>query len=67
MVTIVYIFVCGHYLFREADIFPRAFPSSLFCNVRSFEDKGIFRDIPQYFGIFGLVACLDQSRASENI
>ena len=73
------IFVRGHYLFREANSFPRAkleencklrgtdnvqgqisehifapngdyclYPSNLFRNVRSFENWGIFSDIPQF-------------------
>ena len=74
------IFVRGHYLFREANSFPKAkleenceirrtdnvqgqifepvffpnggfclhFPSNLFRNVRSFENWGIFSDIPQF-------------------
>ena len=75
------IFVCGHYLFREANSFPKAnleenrelrgtdnvqgqisehifaqnvgyclyYPSNLFCNARSFENWGIFSDIPQFW------------------
>ena len=75
-----WIFVCGHYLFREAYSFPRAkleencelggtdnvqgqisehiftpngghclyYPSNLFHNLRSFENWGIFSDIPQF-------------------
>ena len=74
------IFVRGHYLFREANSFPRAkleencelrgtdnvqgqiseyifapngdyclyYPSNLFRNARSFENWGIFSDIPQF-------------------
>ena len=74
------IFVRGHYLFREANSFPRAkleencelrgtdnvqgqisehifapngdyclyYPSNLFRNTRSFENWGIFSDIPQF-------------------
>ena len=56
------IFVRGHYLFRVANSFPRAYktvsyeeqimaivfinPSYLFCKVCSFENWGIFSDIP---------------------
>ena len=47
------IFVRGHYLFREANSFPRAkleencdlrvyYPSNLFRNARSFENWGIY-------------------------
>ena len=75
------IFVRGHYLFREANSFPRAkleencelrgtdnvqgqisehifapngdyclyYPSNLFRNARSFENWGIFSDIPQFW------------------
>ena len=44
------------------------YPSNLFCNARSFENWGIFSDIPQFWlGIFGHVTCLDQSRVSEKI
>ena len=75
------IFVRGHYLFREANSFPRAkleencelrgtdnvqgqisehifarngdyclyYPSNLFRNARSFENWGIFSDIPQFY------------------
>ena len=75
------IFVRGHYLFREANSFPRAkleencelqgtdnvkgqlsehifgpngdyclyYPSNLFRKARSFENWGIFSDIPQFY------------------
>ena len=44
------------------------YPSNLSRNARSFENWGIFSDIPQFWlGIFGHVTCLDQSRVSENI
>ena len=44
------------------------YSSNLFRNARSFENWGIFSDIPQFqLGLFCHVTCLDQSRASENI
>ena len=40
----------------------------LFCNTLSFENWGIFSDIPSFsWGTSGHVMCLDQSGASENI
>ena len=44
------IFVRGHYRFREANSFPRAKldVDCELCNARSFENWGIFLDIPQF-------------------
>ena len=60
---------------KYQSIFSRLMEASVFIilqivfrNTRSFQNWGIFSDIPGFScGIFGQVTCLDQSRASENI
>jgi len=45
------------------------YPSNIFHNTLSFENWGIFSDIPQFcnWGIFGHVTHLDQLCMNENI
>ena len=59
--------LCGH-IFAPNGGYRVYYPSNLFRNPRSFENWGIFSDIPSFsWGIFGHVTCLDQSRPSETI
>ena len=58
----------SEHIFEPNEGYRLQYPSNIIPNMRNFENWGIFSDIPQFQpGIFGHVARLDQSRASENI